>query len=484
MTVDGRQDGLQITLGCALHLAACFHVVGDDTLDADPAGLPGGEQTLDAIGAGEPRLEILERRELGAGRSLGLSRGREPLDGRRMLHPGFREIAFRPGEVGPSGVQHLVVTFGRRGEILGLGPDVRPLVANLRLFGLDASPLGFDARQRLVDVAQAVRQVGGSGHRLELFSAERFDLLPQRVLLLLGLLQRRLLLRERLRDPAQLAAGRLEPLAMRAAAFQHLVPPSRQRLGLRGLPGSGVGRFQDPLLAGADPGFRAVDLDVQPVDALRCFAESPVGLFEELTPADEIGLDPRESGGRLRFRVPSGRLFLTQSRQFGIQRPRLLGESYEFALAQFVPQPAIATRLGGLPLERIDLALDLDDDVVHAKQIRLGRLEFQLGQSALVLVARDARRILDQGAAVLRFRVQDLVDLALLDRRVGPCADPALAQHLLDVFQPGSLAVQPILGVPATVDATRHGEGIAIRHGDPFGAAEDERDLGHPQRFA
>jgi hypothetical protein len=57
----------------------------------------------------------------------------------------------------------------------------------------------------------------------------------------------------------------------------------------------------------------------------------------------------------------------------------------------------------------------LEDDVVDPQQVRLRRLELQLGQVALLLVPDDAGGFLDELAAVAGLGAEDRIDLALLD---------------------------------------------------------------------
>ena len=70
--------------------------------------------------------------------------------------------------------------------------------------------------------------------------------------------------------------------------------------------------------------------------------------------------------------------------------------------AQLVAQPLIAARLRRLPLQRAALLLDLEDDVVDAREVLLRRLELQLGGAPARLVLRDARGFLDQLAPIGR----------------------------------------------------------------------------------
>jgi hypothetical protein len=113
--------------------------------------------------------------------------------------------------------------------------------------------------------------------------------------------------------------------------------------------------------------------------------------------------------------------------------------------AQFFPQPLVATRLGGLPLQRSPLLFHFEDDVVDASEILLGGLELQFRGAPARLVFRDAGRLFDQLPPIGRSRAQDHADLALLDDRVGLGPEPGVHQELVDVPQPADLPVDQIL---------------------------------------
>ena len=88
---------------------------------------------------------------------------------------------------------------------------------------------------------------------------------------------------------------------------------------------------------------------------------------------------------------PAGRAGLALAR-LGQPRPRRLDAVRQLAIAareqhllpapQLVAQPLVAARLGRLPLQRAALLLDLEDDVVDARQVLLRRFELQLGGRA------------------------------------------------------------------------------------------------------
>jgi len=83
--------------------------------------------------------------------------------------------------------------------------------------------------------------------------------------------------------------------------------------------------------------------------------------------------------------------------------PPLESDGRPQARFQFPFEFGIALGLRCLPLERIDLARDLFQNVVHARQILLGALQFGLGQPFARLETRDAGGFFNHRAAVLWF---------------------------------------------------------------------------------
>ena len=71
-------------------------------------------------------------------------------------------------------------------------------------------------------------------------------------------------------------------------------------------------------------------------------------------------------------------------------------------MPELVAQTAVAARLRRLALERSELLLELEDDVVEPRQVQLRRLELQLGGPAPRLVLRDAGGFFDQLAPIGR----------------------------------------------------------------------------------
>ncbi len=140
-------------------------------------------------------------------------------------------------------------------------------------------------------------------------------------------------------------------------------------------------------------------------------------------------------------------------------------------------------RLRRLALEALELLLDLVDDVVHAEEVLLGRLQLELGLPTARLVLRDARRLLDDRAAVGGLRREDLADLALLDDRVRLRAEPGVHEQLVDVAQATDPAVHQVLALPVPVEPPRHHALGAAVGAVAVEAGDLEVHLGHLQRL-
>src|SRR5690606_9332967 len=140
-------------------------------------------------------------------------------------------------------------------------------------------------------------------------------------------------------------------------------------------------------------------------------------------------------------------------------------------------QLLVLLRLRPLAGEAPDLRGDFGDEVLEPRQILLRTLEPALRRLAPVLVATDARRLLEHVPALLGAVGQDRVDHALLDDGVAVRAETGVAEHVEDVAQPRRLAVQQVVAAALPEhDATDLD--IAVRHGEALlGVVELERDL-------
>ena len=86
-------------------------------------------------------------------------------------------------------------------------------------------------------------------------------------------------------------------------------------------------------------------------------------------------------------------------------------------LADFRRDVAVANRLPGLTLERVDLAGQLIDHVLDAEQVGFGGLEPQFGLVAACVQAGNSGGLFKNAAALLGLGLDDLADAALVDER-------------------------------------------------------------------
>ena len=86
-------------------------------------------------------------------------------------------------------------------------------------------------------------------------------------------------------------------------------------------------------------------------------------------------------------------------------------------LADLAGDLAIALRLAGLALQRLQLRRQLADQVGQAREIGFGGVEAKLGLVAAAMQAGDAGGIFQHAAALLRRGIDDLADPPLAHQR-------------------------------------------------------------------
>ena len=112
--------------------------------------------------------------------------------------------------------------------------------------------------------------------------------------------------------------------------------------------------------------------------------------------------------------------------------------------------------LAGLPLQAVHLALDFDDDVGHPQQVLVGDVDLAQGFGLVMLVAGDAGGLFDEIPALLRAGLGDDADVALLDERVGPRAETAAEEDVVDVLEAAGLLVEKVGAFTGPVEAAGH----------------------------
>src|SRR4051812_23360832 len=432
-----------------------FEVIGDRTLLIDLAvGLdehrPGGIAVSGARG-----IELLERGEPGgeAGELVlaGANRPRAPF----MLDPRAGQLGIPCRARDASRLDRFVRTAetvrGRRairGDPFGFDPDVGRLDLELGERLTDAI-----ARRRSVleRMAQGSSRVQGREH----FTARRFDV---------GL------------QPFEFSAralvcGRFGPEGGRGTLAIDMclggrVAPRRKGRARRLAPGI------EPIDLGGDvrrPRVERVDLfpiegqllleprdgqfaSVRGLAQLRrlCF-----GLDQLDAQPAEIGFDFADACRRHRFTLAR----FCQPRAGRLDRvgqlPVLPGKEDFLPPPQLVAQALIPLRLAGLALQGAALLLDLEDDVVDARQVLLRRLELELRGATPRLVLGHTGRFFDQLTPIGRPGAEDHADLALLDDRVVLRAEARVHQQIVNVAETADCAVDQILALARSVQPPR-----------------------------
>ena len=159
------------------------------------------------------------------------------------------------------------------------------------------------------------------------------------------------------------------------------------------------------------------------------------------------------------------------------------GDQREPEVALLGLQRFVLLRLLRLALERVELPAHLVHDVTHAHEVLAGRVELALGLVALLLVARDAGGFLDEYAALVRLRGQDVVELVLIHHRVGARVGAGAGEEVEDVAQARRVLVQEIFALARAVETAAHRH-LGPRHGEHTIVAEDQLDLGEADRLA
>ena len=100
------------------------------------------------------------------------------------------------------------------------------------------------------------------------------------------------------------------------------------------------------------------------------------------------------------------------------QLSELAGQNQAQLGTHLFAQFGVALCLGSLPLERIHLARDFLENVIHSRQVLLGLFQARFRQPLLGLELGDAGGFFDDGAAVGGTAAQNLSDASLLDQRI------------------------------------------------------------------
>ena len=156
----------------------------------------------------------------------------------------------------------------------------------------------------------------------------------------------------------------------------------------------------------------------------------------------------------------------------------LIDVQVDLRLFELRVQLAVAAGLFRLALERGEHVLDLAHALQVDVEVVVGIVEAALDLLAARLEEDDARRLLEDGAAVLRLGVHDLLDLALADDGVPLLPEAHGVQAVDDVLHAAGLLVDQILALAAAEEAAGHGDLGIVEVGEHLARiVEGERDL-------
>ena len=482
---EGLRRGAKGGLDGALVLGMHVDEVGQHADDALGRGGRGGARPNgleNAPHAGrhalQPVLQILQEGQAAAG---GLDTGAGPGDlaveahdaGLGFVAAGALALEFggkrslellRPGELGRDG-------RAPGAQLLDASGELGPAPVDAGQARLEAAQLALGGGYLVLDGTALAEEVHGAG----------LEMLEE---LLDGAQLRELLRAPGSRGvelPRAVAGLALEPLELGAHALELGL-----KLGPAGPLPVGLGREGLRLgaeLLGALPGVGALGLEA--LDAARRLDAAPFGrldlrgdLVVRVLGAGEIGLELGRIGGERPLPVAhGGQLGLHDAQALDLAGVVGHGEDYALAL-ELVRYLLVAPRLRGLAADRAQALVDLLDDPAQDVQVLLDALELPDSGELARLVLGYPRRLLEDHAPLGGVGLEEGVDLALLDDRVGPGAQPRVHQEVLDVTEPAELLVDEVLAVARAVQAPGDGHLLVIHGQRAVRVVESEPHLG------
>ena len=477
-----------------------FHVVGQHAERLQVGRLAGFQRAEEALhrvrGVGAVHQHLLERiLARGDLRHLAL----QAVDFAAQFHRAaatFRQILLGEAPLADYRFEFQLALRQCLGQLLASHFQALDFARGNLLFALRTGALALDAREILFDLRQLIFQRGGFAQQAQDYLAAGFDGLF--ALTHLGL-QRLALQVDFLHAPACLRDLLLEcrdVLLMSGNLLIERIQPHaeilRFLLGLR-----------DALLHSAtlahlrfQPSAGAGGFHVQVREFLPLLGESVLDLIAGLLAALMLLLALAYLvGKRLEF---VGREIEVDGRFGGValEQTVFAGEDQPQARLQVGLELMVAFGLRRLPLQRVHLAGDLFQNVVHARQILLGAFQLRLREALASLELGDAGGLFDHTPAVLRLGAEDLPDASLFDDGVALGAETRPHENILDIAQARRAAVNEVFALPGTVQPPRDGDFAAllrpILHRLEFvgmrlvdvGIHQGHRDIRHAERLA
>ena len=168
-------------------------------------------------------------------------------------------------------------------------------------------------------------------------------------------------------------------------------------------------------------------------------------------------------------------------RLLSLQNTQLTSQKYRLQLADARLQ--LACIRGGFCLlaQRLQLRIQLGNQVAQAGNVRCHRLQFAAGLLLAAAVLDHARRLLDHVAALLRGGVQDRIQLPLADEHVHLLTQTRLREQVLNVGKARRGAVNLVLAAAGAEHGARNLHPISGNAEGAVRIIESQGDLGAAQ---
>jgi len=219
-------------------------------------------------------------------------------------------------------------------------------------------------------------------------------------------------------------------------------------------------------------------LDREAVDRLLVLGELGLHAVDDIEPLLEREVDGVDLGLELVALLGLGRDLLVPAVPILDKLPEAEEMEVELGGEDLVLERAVLQRLVRLELEGVVAPLHLAEDARDLAHVLLGLLELELGLPGAHLVLRDARRLLEEVAALLGLGGEDLVDLALLHHGVGRLADARVPEELAYLLELGGLPVDEVLALAGAVEPPLDGDLGHVQREEAVLVRDRDRDLG------
>ncbi len=187
-----------------------------------------------------------------------------------------------------------------------------------------------------------------------------------------------------------------------------------------------------------------------------------------------LGQLPRKASFSVVFPI---QLLLNAVQCFSLRLHPGLGQTHAHVFVHLFGA-VVPLGLPGLLLERLQVLVDLKEQVAYAVEVGVGALELAQRLFFAHPELADTRRLLKQVAARVVLVVEQVVDHLELDDGVAVRGNAGVHEQVGDVFEPTGDAVELVLAVARAVVAAGNGYLRVFGGQQVAGVVEGERDLG------